>query len=266
MPGPIPAPLPPWAKALLWVAPAIPSFLQDLVDYIGEMQDATQPTGHSWRRCQLVFTDAGNQDSADRMTTTLDIANITGGQLDDSWTAADYTTVDTQVKAIVTAWMSIAQGRLRNTERRYYRMSFNPMSDPHPFAISGPPEKIILDTAAGQAPVAGNQANQVAMSVTERTPYPHHWGRAYWPLPSAAQLDTAGRFTTSSITNFGNSMQAAFLALQTAEFFPVVPVTQVLKAPSRNLLTITKLQIDNVPDVIRRRRIRNKTVAWTSTP
>jgi hypothetical protein len=44
-------------------------------------------------------------------------------------------------------------------------------------------------------------------------------------------------------------------ALMAAEFFPVVPVTQVDKLASRGLLTVQEIQVDNVPDVIRRRRI-----------
>jgi hypothetical protein len=48
-----------------------------------------------------------------------------------------------------------------------------------------------------------------------------------------------------------------YSALATAELFPVVAVTQVDKAPSRGLLTIDKVTIDDIPDVIRRRRPRN---------
>src|SRR3954470_1324115 len=93
-PSPIPAPLPPWAKALLQVTPFISAALQYAIDHLGEIHDASSATPTSWMQVHLVGKPVGSVDSADRFITTFDIANITNGDVDSSWTAADITLVD----------------------------------------------------------------------------------------------------------------------------------------------------------------------------
>ena len=258
-PSPIPAPLPPWARALLQLAPLIPIFLQEALQYIGTLSDAAAEPAGEWRKAQLVWQDVGNSDNADRMATTIDIANITGGQIDSSWTAADYTTVNTQIDLLAHNWCSLAQARLRHVETRYYRMAYNPMGNAKPFAISGPPERVFPGTAVGSVAATSVMPNQVAMTHTEQTAYPRHWGRAYWPLPAQTTLDVMGHFTNAACDTLRNAVRDCYGPLQDAEFFPVVPMTMALKTPTRGLLTIDKLQVDNVPDVIRRRRLHTST-------
>jgi hypothetical protein len=58
----------------------------------------------------------------------------------------------------------------------------------------------------------------------------------------------------------------AFQNLMSEEFFPVVPITQIQtggpssgSVPTRALLTMSGVQMDDVPDVQRRRRPENAT-------
>lgn len=255
-PSPIPAPLPPWARALIQIAPLIPNFLQELLEFIGVLEDATSDTPGEWRQVQLVFRDAASVDTADRMITTLDIVNITGGLVDGTWTDGDYTTVNTEIDGLVTTWcQSFGQGRLRHVESRYYRRAFNPMTQTAPFAPTGPPDKIFVGTAAGAAPAAENMPSQVAVTHTEKTAYPRHWGRMYWPFPRASMVTSAGYVSSQNVDQWAAAVQQRYATLMAAEFFPVVPVTSALKVPTRGLLTTSAVQVDNIFDVIRRRRI-----------
>ena len=255
-PGPIPAPLPPWAKALLQIAPFIPSLWQGALDYFGEMFDGTEETPSSWRHIQMVFADSGNADPRDRMVTTLDVANITGGAIDGTWTDADYTTVQAIVGQLATGWTTgFGQGRLRHLENRYYVSAFNPLSDPRPFMRGGSPERIFPGTAVGGASSAAIMQNQCSFTTTERTVYPRHWGRNYWPFPHNGLLSLQGGIATANVDALAQLVHDRYEDLMDAEFFPVVPITQVDKQPARGLLTVSEIQVDNVPDVIRRRRI-----------
>jgi hypothetical protein len=51
-----------------------------------------------------------------------------------------------------------------------------------------------------------------------------------------------------------------------AELFAVVPVSQVNKAPYRALLGVRQLQVDDIPDIQRRRRPRQVKTRILSTP
>jgi hypothetical protein len=237
------------------LAPLVPNFLQELLEFIGDLQPADAPVPGEWRHIQVVWKDVADLELRDRMVNTFDVVNITGGQVDSSWTDADYTNVHLPLETLIGEWTSFAQGRLRHVETRYYRRAFNPMSNSKPFQVSGPPEKVFPGTAAGAGAAGMNIPNQIAATHTERTTYPHHWGRTYWPLPANSFLDTLGAFTGALVDGFAGFVETCMLAWQNAEFFPVVPVTQALKVPTRGLLTVTNVQMDNIPDVIRRRRL-----------
>lgn len=255
-PSPIPAPLPPWAKALIQLAPLIPTLFQELLDHIGVMDPGDTATPGTWRQAHIIWGDSGNANPPDRMITTLDIANITGGAIDSSWTDADYNNVNNELNGMIAGWCTgFAQGRLKHLQTNYYVRAFNPYSNPKPFAVSGPPEKIFLGTSVGAGVVGGIQANQISYTTTERTAYPRHWGRMYWPLPVNTTLSLQGGITTASVDALCTLVHQTYANFMADEFFPVVPVTQVQKQPVRGLLTMESIQVDNVPDVIRRRRL-----------
>lgn len=200
----------------------------------------------------MLYEDVANADTADRMVTTLDLANITGGAIDSTWTAADYTTVDAQLHTLANVWAAECANHVAFVGAKYYVRAFNDMGNPKPFVIGGPPEHMFTTQTNGLG--GAPQAPQVSVTTTEKTPFPHHWGRNYWPTPSATLCSPSGRISVVNVDAIATGISNVYNGLMAAEFFPVVPVTQVQKQPWRGLLTVTSVQVDDVFDVQRRRR------------
>lgn len=257
MPTTIPNPLPPWAKWAISIGATPNSYLVSFLTYLETMGHAQDPTPGEWRHIHLVFGNTLTQLKADQSIVTLDLANITGGGIDSSWTAGDYATTDAALETLVAAWMAHANAACNAIEFRYYRRAFNGYAEQKPFTVSGPPEHV---HPFGYAGVNINLTPpQSAVTHTEITTYPRHWGRAYWPYPSSAQFETGGYLALASVDSWATAVHDAYQTLQNAEFFPCVPTTQVQGTPSRSLLGVTAVQVDNVADVVRRRRLRATT-------
>jgi hypothetical protein len=177
--------------------------------------------------------------------------------VDQTWDEQDYGVVQTYLGLLCLEWCARMQTGVVFTELRAYRMSFNPVTNPKPFSVSGPPEW----AAAYSTPGAGTgfQAPQVAYTTTDLTPYRKHWGRNFWPAPAPTDQIAGGHITPTFVDAWGQLVHDAYQSLMSNEFFPVVTVTQVDKVPARALLTLRGVQMDDVPDVIRRRRPENAT-------
>lgn len=234
------------------VLPFISAGLQEVLQHIGALNDNTQTTNSEWRHVHLVFEPTAGVEIADRAITTMDVVNITNGSVDNSWTDGDYTVVETAMTNLGNAWCQRMQAGYTFKETRYYRRSFNPMSNPKPFTLSGPPDRIYPHNIPGG--ISDLQARQVSFTTTDRTTYPRHWGRNYWPFPAASSYTPTGLIASSQVNAWGQFVKDQYDALQVAQFYPVVPVTQVQGIPTRGLLTVTSVQMDDVPDVVRRRR------------
>jgi len=260
-PSPIPAPLPPWARALLQLAPLIPSGLQQVLEYIGTMDSADSPTPDAWMHVHLVGQPVTSTEVADNFVTTFDIVNITGGAIDSTWNEADFAAVSAQIYALSQGWVSRMSSDYRWIEQRYYRRYFNPLSLTQPFAPSGPPAMIIPNSGTGAQ--GSYQAPQVAVTTTDRTAYPGHWGRNYWPHPYAGLASSGGYISQSSVDSLAQLVHDVYEDLMGAEFYPVVPITRYTSGdtviPARGLLTISEVQVDNLFDVMRSRRPKKAT-------
>lgn len=251
-PSPIPAPLPPWAKFLVQLTPLIVAGLQEALEFIGTMNHSASATPDGWMRVMAVGQPNGSIDAADKFATTFDLVNITNGKVDNTWTSTDFTTCDTQLSNLLASWAANMNQNVGWTELRYYQMFFNDYTSSKPFVKSGPPVHIHPAIFPGAG--LGAQAGQVALTSTEQTTYPKHWGRNYWPYPGAL-FEGNNRYVKHTVVDaFAAAQASVYSNLMTAEFFPVVPVTQVDKVPTRGLLGVTQIQIDDVYDVIRRRR------------
>jgi hypothetical protein len=256
-PSPIPAPLPPWARALLQVAPFISPVLQGVLQHIHAIFDSSSSEPSEWRRFTAHWDVTSSAEPSDAYVTTWDIVNITGGTVDNSWTEADYGVVQTYLGQLCLDWAGRQQAGITFTELRAYRMSFNPVTNTKPFAVSGPPEFAAAYATVGNAP--GFQAPQVAYTTTELTPYRKHWGRNYWPAPAPSLQIAGGHILATAVDQWCQLVHDAYQSLMSNEFFPVVAVTQIDNVPARALLTLRGVQMDDVPDVIRRRRPENAT-------
>lgn len=264
MPAPIPAPLPPWARFLVQVAPYIGVGLQASLEYFGEMFHADDAEPDEWRLLHLVAEPVTALHTSDIAITTLDVVNITGGRIDSSWTDADYTAVQATVAATCGDYATKMSNQMKWKEVRYYRRAFTPVPVDPPtgdwppaYIPSGPPERVMSMSLPGQ--VASHQASQVAITSTLKTTYPAHWGRNYWPRPTASMVSPTGYIGSADVDYMASLAYNLTFGLAQKEFFTVVPVTQIQGRPARGLLGVTKVQVDNVWDVQRRRRLRNTT-------
>jgi len=265
-PTPIPTPLPAWDTALLAVEPYPITANRGLLDHYGTMGTIGQ---NEWRRVTLRFSYAGSTDSADDAYCSFDFVKILNGIVNNDWVDADYTAAELQLFAITQAWAQLASAQYSADLFRWYRRAYNPygtmVGEPprlQVFAPSGPPVRVSPTLEAGAQP--NPVATQTSLSVTERTAFPHNWGRFYLPGLSSAVLNTSGHVDSITVDTLGLAIRGAFTSTMASGIFPVVPTTRVgAKAPSDRtgdaygLLTLDHIQIDDVPDVIRRRRLKS---------
>jgi hypothetical protein len=226
----------------------------ELVSSLLEGHDSEDPL--EWRRVQcLINRTTPTGTTEDRASVSFDLLNVTASAPDPTWITADYTTCET---ALSTFWSSHAANMHTGhqvVQYRWYRMAFRPMTDPKPLAISGPPQRITtvshLGSSTAQSPF------QLALSVTERTAIPRHWGRMYLPcVAGSGTMDNFGRWLSAVRTAVATNTELLYETLAAAGFHPVVPVTQIEKQPARGLLGVTEIAVDDIPDVQRRRRPR----------
>lgn len=191
-------------------------------------------------------------DTADVQQFGLELINITNGIPDSSWTPTDYDAVFAQLSTLASSVASHMQARLTITEIRAYTRAFRPYSDAKPFVDSGAPAAVHPLNVPGSN--LGALPPQVSSTITEITPSRRHWGRTYLPTLADTDIGTNGRVTTTAQTALLNAWYSCYTNLQSVDFFPVVPTTMVEKRPTRTLQVVNNLRIDDVVDVIRRRR------------
>jgi hypothetical protein len=95
---------------------------------------------------------------------------------------------------------------------------------------------------------------QVATTVTLQTASRRHWGRFYMPAPGSNQLagagTTDGRWSHTAVDDFATNWATAMSTLATD-----VGIVQCVWSPSsQTALSILAYEVDDIPDVQRRRR------------
>jgi hypothetical protein len=259
LPSPPPT-LPRWAKILWAIADTVATGVQwTFFDY-GSTIHATQaadtdPEPTQWRKFQVVAENNVSVERADDQIFSFELVNYTNGQPDNTWTDADYTTVDNALELFLTTYRSAMVPYLTFTEMRAYIRQFNPYSNPKPFADSGPPEKVNVMNYPGLATQVGWP--QSCTTITEKTPARKHWGRFYLPTLSPGTSTTSGHLTPAVADSIIAAWSTFLTTVMDAGFTPVVPTTQIDKVQARTLQGVTSVQIDDVTDVIRRRRYRS---------
>ena len=214
--------------------------------YLSLFDEVDEQDPIEWRRVQVVFnrlTPTGTTE--DTAICTFDLVNFTAGEVDPTWTGGDYTAVD----ALFLAWWQGIDGSLTANvvlkEIRYYRAQFGQDFE------SGPPEHIYTIGTAGVVAATYATPYQVALSVTEKTALPRSWGRFYLPGVPDAAVDNYGRWLAAYLDTYADYTEVLYNELNDAQFCPVVP-----SKPAEILLPVLQLQIDDIPDVIRKRRPR----------
>lgn len=206
----------------------------------------------TWRRFAFRWENTFSQIAADDVFFTVDLANITNGQLDGTWTDEDYDLVWSALAAIAAGVAPFTASHLTCTTINAYVMGFNDYANPKPFIESGPPEHVYQLTQPGA--MAQPAGAVVCTTLTEMTPLRSHWGRFYSPSIGANALTGGGRLANAYVTSLANAVGTAYSNLMSAQFWPVVPTTQADKLPMRTLQGVTAVRVDDVPDTQRSRR------------
>jgi len=247
-----PNPIPPFVKgAWRFLNGDHPDFYKDLLQYLADIVESTQ-----WRSLYVRFhntsTGAVIQDD---FFITFDILNITAGIADPTWTTSDYTTVEALMDTFLSNQSAFFPSWLTVSEYRWYTREFGALGA-KPFVDHGPPQRITTKSISGAG--TGLAGAQQSLTVTERTPWARHWGRFYFPFGAAnTQQVAGGRVSSACATQIATGYQTFVSGCASADFQVVVPVTSIDKAPVRDLVTISSIQVDDILDVHRSRRPHN---------
>lgn len=247
--------MPPWAKFLRGIAPVVTQLLLASVEFFEEDADPAQSI---WMRTSVKVENTVSLDPADDAYFSLDWLNVTAGGIDNSWDEGDFTKIEQELLTFVNVAQSWIDNSHKFTQVAFYQMAFNDYGDLRPFQDTGPPVRIFPLNQPGIG--TAYQAPQVAMSVTEITSVRANWGRFYLPGLSPANMQSNGQFSPALVDAVLAATHGMYAACAASELYPVVPITSVDKVPTRGLLGVTEVQVDSVPDVIRRRR--PKTAAY----
>lgn len=243
---------------------ALPSLLDSLT---GDFEDRPSTSGPQWRRWVTTASRVTPTSTVeDRAQFKVDLLNVTAGDIDTTWTSGDYAAVKALFDTFLTTLQPLSSPAVTFDGYKAYAMQFNPVGDlTRPFIDLGAPRYQVAISKTGTG--AAGQAYQVATSVTLKTGLAKHWGRFYLPNPYSSALNTGAggyRWTSAYQTSVANATRTLFNGLIDAGFWPVVPVGQSNKAPFHALLGVGTVQVDDIPDVIRRRRPRQAALRITA--
>lgn len=276
----MPTPVPKWYKWLIkltdWALAAGAASLYDQIS----VEPATN--GAVWRYAVMRYarsTPAGTVE--DHAQWGLNIVNITGGNIDTSWTTTDYTTCETHLTEYFNALKPFQSSSHTLVDIRWYAKQFHPdmpigesiyepgskvLRDVDRFARMGPPQRVTTVNIAG-TDAAKPLPYQMSMSITLKTPGPKHWGRIYLPGMGISNLSTAnGRWDQSIAKGCADRTAELLDDLAGSEFQVAIPATQHEAAFSPALNAVTAVQVDDIPDVIRRRRSRQPAARAAGVP
>jgi hypothetical protein len=213
--------------------------------YVTGGTSAAAGSGVGVRRASLVLDRQLIEAGADPCLMHFDFLNMTAGNPDDTWIAADYVNCET---AINTWWSAVAaypHSNIKFTTVLWHRVGTG-VSKPNPA------ERIMTVGAPVTSSGGAGAIPQAACSITFRTGVRKSWGRTYLPLgPNAV---TAGRPTAVAVDAIANATNTLVTSLASQDFYLVV-----VSKPLASSLNVENVEVDNVPDVIRRRRWKKQT-------
>lgn len=239
-----PAPLPAWARAALGLAPLAWTVGAGLYDYL-----STEETAEELTWCHIVASAqrTGPTVSEDHAQVSFDFLNVTDGAIDNTWTEGDLDDVYSILHSLLMAWIGHQEQTVIWDELRFYLRRFNAVGPG--FADMGDPVRITTQNLRGSATNTHVLPYQCALTVTEKTTQRAHWGRMYIPNPSSAIVDDNGRFTQAAIAAIATEVEDSYADAAALDLYAVVP-----SAALRTLFFVTQVQVDDIPDVQRRRR------------
>ena len=265
---PVPSSAATW-RAVKYIVRKAGDIVPPTLLYLSELlTDEAEAEPLRWVRVHVRYarnSPAGTQE--DLAEFKLDLLNITGGAIDTSWTSGDFAGCTTALDTFTTSLAGFMANNHTLKQYRYYAMGFD-SADPGPglrtgsghgpFLDTGPPVQVVTKNTVGAANI--QRPYQVAATITLKTGWPKHWGRIYLPGP-ALGLDAYGRWNAADAQNLANIAFDLQDDLAAQGFLVTVPVTQlgaVRTVPGSGrfhaLLGVNQVVVDDIPDVVRRRR------------
>lgn len=222
---------------------------------LDEGSDVAETPNLEGRKCTLVFTRAASgMPQSDAAQCSFHILNITAEEPDPSWTTADYVACETRLNT----WWTTVKAQIATDwtlkEYRWYR--FGPL-----FKANGAPRRITAVGVAGTG-TGVRLPDQLAATITLKTVHRKSWGRVYIPGIGAQAVGSGGRWTNGVYTNYANATGVLINGLATDDFGLCVfsrkgsvygPKGEII-TPAGACLGVTQVQVDDIPDVQRRRR------------
>lgn len=243
----------------------------------------TAPFEH--RRLMLKMARAaGGSVPDDFVYCSFDLLRTSAAAPSTDWVDADYVAVE----GLFDTWFGVIKTHYPTTnvlsEYRWYRAG--PVFDAvdadgnRTGPEAGPPVRVTTKATAGTNSLNTHTfPHQVALSVTEKTSDPKRWGRFYLgPLTDdGTGTNNVPRVSSARQTSVGGATDTLYEALYglTRQVAPVVygrpkpprltKRGRELPADPGQLLTIDAVQVDDIYDVIRRRRFKYPLVRDTRT-
>jgi hypothetical protein len=208
---------------------------------------AASGSGVGVRRAELVFDRLPpGLISDDVAAMHFDFLNLTAGAPDDTWTAADFASVESSIGFWWGAVKALVHESHTLREIRWYRVGTGVV----------PPNPAARVTPVGFAGTSSSQMlpPQIAVSLTMKTARRLQWGRTYLPGLTTASIGGRGILESASITALANALDTLITSTASNDFH-----AGVLSKVAGSFFTTESIQVDNIADVIRRRRWRNPT-------
>lgn len=224
---------------------------------------ATYSDPFELRKVQMIWSVADAAVSQeDARVCTFHLIKAPGGVASSDWVAADFTAMMSALDYFWTALAPLYPQEVMWDRVKVYRDG--------PAIV--PPQVPVFDQDKNVSGTDG--ANplppQVAISVTEIAGVKRHWGRFYLPNATVSILTGYGRMSGTAQTTIATAVDALYTAWVAAGLVPVVyrkalPERETksgatLPARAASAWSVEKVQVDDVLDVIRRRRFKYPTL------
>lgn len=221
--------------------------------------DATQPIYGYYCQHIFRFKDHSNAFSdQEKALCGVHYINTTGGDLDPTWVAADFAAVESAFQTMWTGLGAYATGEVQLYEHRWY--AFGPGITPNR-NFPRPPVRVTTLASPIAGTATGLEPHQIACTLTFRTALRRHWGRIYLPLNKCVN-DYGGQ--TAVYTTLAAAGRTYVNSMNSGQ-----GITPVIWDRRRKVaLTVTAIEADSVPDIIRRRRPKvtaGRSILTTST-
>lgn len=208
---------------------------------------AAAGSGVGVRRAVLVFTRTPPGAFTDDVAEChFDFLNITSGVPDDTWTTADFTTLEGLLSTWFTGFYGMVSTLHTFSEVRWYRVGTGVVG-------ANPAVRVTPNLTAGTSS-ASMLSPQTAVSITMKTARRKQWGRTYLPGFTTASLGADGVISTTAVNQVAVATDGLITAAQGSDFYG-----GVLSDVAGSFFATEQVQVDNLYDVIRRRRWRNAT-------